>query len=431
MPREVGSRGDGAGPRRPIGAAARSRRDERGSSLVLVLFFVVASSLIAAALANWAMNDLQNTVTFSSARALQSAASGATQVAIQSMRYTPLVSTSQTLNASPPSYCWGSSAPSELPVTNFLQAGQTSIGGSTEVGVWCSTAWNPSSATTRVVTFSTCLITTGMTASSCAADPALVAVVTFDDYPPGGSAPSAGQCDTYCGTSMTVDNWDWSPTVPVVSSVTPNAGSISGSTTVTITGTGLVSGSTVNFVEESGGTPASDNTVIPGTDVNWSSANGGTITAGSPAVTEGTTYFVTVTSPTGVTSAYQPTATFTYSGVVPTVSAVTANTSCPCSTYGGSEVTISGNGFVSGSTVNFIEESGGAAVSPLVSLAGAGVTLTTVNGQPALTAYSPNVYPYSASLTSGTTTSYFVTVTTPEPGGGTSAYGPVFTYTAP
>jgi hypothetical protein len=131
------------------------------------------------------------------------------------------------------------------------------------------------------------------------------------------------------------------------------------------------------------------------------------ITAVSPAVTSGTTYFVTVTTPSG-TTAYGP--TFTYSPLVPTVASITP-TLGPVA--GGTPISIAGTGFVSGSTVSFVQESGGSAVSPNVILPATGVTVT---GPTSITAVSPAV-------TSGTT--YFVTVTTPT---GTSNYYPIFTY---
>lgn len=403
-------------------------RGEAGSSLILALIFIVAVSLIVTGLANWALNDLHNTASFTSARTLQNAANGATQVAIQSIRYNPLLSTGQTLNASPPSYCWGNSAPSELPISNF---NTTSIDGASQIAVWCSTAWNPSSANTRVVTFSTCLMTAGMDAATCASNPALQAVVTFDDYPPGGSAPNAGQCNTYCGTAMTVNDWVWAPVVPVVTSLSPSSGPITGSNTVTIAGSGFTSGSSVNFIEASGTPLAPDpsNTVLAGTNVNVNTS-AQTITVGSPAITTGATYFVTVTTPGGSSSADGP--VFSYQGITPAITGVSANHPCPCTSYGGTEVTIAGNGFYQGATVNFVQESGGTAVSPTMSLAASGVTVTTVNGTPVITAFTPFADTASGCGSGSPDTTYFVIVTTSPvggAGGGSSAFGPVFNYT--
>jgi hypothetical protein len=338
-------------------------------------------------LANWTINDLNNTSHFASASSLQYAADNATNVAIQNIRYTPLLTTDQTLDASPPNYCWGSDAnPPQLP----------SIDGE-NMAVWCSTAWNPSSAQTRVVTFSTCL--SSISATACAAAPFLQAVVTFDDYPSGVSVPVSGQCFVYCGTGMTVNSWDWSPTVPVVNSLSTSTGTISGNTSLTITGTGFVSGATtVDFVEETGGNPTSDNVVLSATP---SAVTSTSITVSTPGVIEGTTYFVTVTTPGGTSAQSQ---VFTYQSVAPTITGISQNTGA---TTGGTSVTITGTGFVSGSTVNFVEQGNSQVSLP--------ATYVNVNGSTSITAVSP-------SITTGS--NYFVTVTTP---GGTVT-GPLFTY---
>jgi hypothetical protein len=289
-------------------AFLRGRRDETGSSLILALVFIVAVALVVTALADWATSDLRNNGTFSSARSLQDVASAATEVAIQSMRYTPeLPPSGGSLNASPPSNCWGSTGSvSELPLSDF--PGQ-SIGGATEIAVWCTTLWAPSSINSRVVTISACPLTGSTTATTCASNPTLQAVVTFDDYPTGVSAPSGGQCDVYCGTSMILDNWASSPVVPAVTSTNLGTGPPSGGGTITITGTGFAKGASVNFIQESGGTPVNsamtgDPTVgaVASPSVTFISST--SISAIVPAVTQGTTYFVTVTTPNGGTSAY-------------------------------------------------------------------------------------------------------------------------------
>jgi hypothetical protein len=388
-------------------AYANGARDESGAVLVLALVFLIVVGGVVASLATWATNDLRNTTNFKSARQLQYAANDATQVAIQAIRYTPLLGTNQTLNASPPSYCWGNvSDPPQLP----------SIDGQT-MAVWCSTVWNPSSANTRVVTFSTC--PSSVSNAACAANPDLQAVVTFDDYPSGGAAtsPTTAECVVYCGTGMTVDSWNSSPTVPTVATsagLSPTTGHITGGTSVTIKGTGFVNGATtVNFVEESGGTPVGDNYVasVPASQVTVNSTST-QITAPTPGVTEGTTYYVTVTTPGG-TSPYNSSAVFTYSAVAPSVTSInTGGNSTPGgSITGGTAVQITGTGFFSGATVNFIEESGGVAVTPAVSIP---ASYVTVNSATSMTAVAP-------AITIGST--YWLKVTTA--GGSSTA---VYTY---
>jgi hypothetical protein len=413
--RRSGSGGHGHQDCAPHGdAPMATRRDESGAVLMLALIFLIVAGSIVGALSNWVLNDIKNTTHMSAARSLQYAATAATQTAIQSIRYTPLIesgSTTQTLNANPPSACWGTGTSSSL---------ATAEGTTTpNMSVWCSTAWTPTSSDTRVVTFSTCL--SSLSAAACAANPYLQAVVTFDDYPPGVSSPTTGQCVAYCGTDVTINSWNWTPSIPSVtgfSSTSPTSGPITGGTSVTLVGNGFVAGATtVEFVEESGGQPVANNYPLATGDpigilpATVSASSSTSVTAVAPPVITGTTYFVTVTTPTG-TSGYGP--VFTYSPVSPTVSGIsTSGAGSSGSTAGGTAVTLTGSGFVVGATVNFTEESGGSAVSPTVVVGGTNVA---VSSDTSMSAVSPPI-------TVGTT--YFVTVTTPT---GTSSYGPVFTY---
>jgi hypothetical protein len=176
-----------------VSSRSDTGRDEAGAVLILALLFLVAVGGIVGSLATWATNDLNNTAKFTSARTLQYAVSGATEVAIQNIRYTPLLAT--TTAPAAPGSCW--SGTSSLQIDNQ------------NIDVWCSTQWTPTSSSTRVVTFDACLH--GATASACVANPLLAAVVTFDDYPTGSSPPNPAACVAYCGTSMTVNSWVWSP----------------------------------------------------------------------------------------------------------------------------------------------------------------------------------------------------------------------------
>ena len=213
---------------RTTAARARRPRDESGAVLVLALIFMVAVGLIVGGLASWTSNDLKNALNFQSARNAQYALSSTSQVAIQNIRYTPLLGGvdggdgGATLNASPPSYCWaptpftappaGDSYVSELTVQNY------------QVAVWCSTVWNPTSASTRVVTVSACLTSVISTpsnpgslsavqsaATACAAQPGLQTTVTFDDYSASNPTPHTNACSPppsseACGTGMTVNS---------------------------------------------------------------------------------------------------------------------------------------------------------------------------------------------------------------------------------
>jgi len=185
-----------------IGTQRRAGRagDEAGAVIVLALVFLVAVGGVVGSLATWATNDINNTSKFTSARTLQYAVNGAVQTAVQSMRYTPQLSTTQNAS-SPGAPCWGTASSSQVTING------------TKVAVWCSTAWNPGSVSTRVVTFLACPVPAGQTAaaiaSSCASKPLLDAVITYGDYPSGDNAPNSAECVLYCGTSMTVNSWNW------------------------------------------------------------------------------------------------------------------------------------------------------------------------------------------------------------------------------
>lgn len=386
--------------RRAAAASSPRHADEQGAALILALVLMLVGSIAAGALSYEVTTGLSSTAQFANARSLEYAARSATNVAIQDIRYTPLLS--QTLNASPPVPCWGSAAISEV----------SNIDGVAPMAVWCSTAWTPTSATTRTVTFSTCQDDgqpAATQAATCAADPYLEAVVVFDDYPNGVSAPSSSPCQVYCGTGMAVQNWLWDPTVPTVSALSPAGGSVSGGTSVTITGTGFQSGATVSFIEESGGVPSPNNVVLPATHVVVNSST--SLTATAPAVTQGSTYDVVVTTPSGE-SAEVPSAVYTYQLVAPTISSLTPTTGV---TAGGNSITVTGTGFMTPVTVKFVPESGGSPISGGTALTGEYVNVTSSTS---LTVVSPGT-------TSGTT--YFVTVRTPG-GVTTENAASVFTY---
>ncbi|HEY5438508.1 MAG TPA: hypothetical protein VIJ99_06385, partial [Acidimicrobiales bacterium] len=173
-------------------ARLRARRtvgdSESGSVLILALVYIISVSLIVGALADWAMNDLNNTTRFQSASALDYAATSATQVAIQSIRYTPLYS--QTKNPLLGS-CW-------TPAGGQYLSQLTGFNGY-DVSEWCSTVQNLASPETRIVTFYTCTSPTTTPANSaqaladgkaCYAQPLLYAQVAFDDYLPGSTTLS-------------------------------------------------------------------------------------------------------------------------------------------------------------------------------------------------------------------------------------------------
>jgi hypothetical protein len=207
---------------------------EQGSVLILALVYIIAISLIVGALADWAMNDLNNTTHFQSASSLDYAASSAVQVGIQSIRYTPNFTSNATLGE-----CW-------QPQSGNVS--QLTVNGN-QVAVWCQTSFTYNNYNfTRDVSFYACPSTLTSSSSAavvltagknCVNGPALLyAEVAYGDYQPGDSF-SSSICSTTCGYSATEENWTWSGT-------SGSAGQ--GTNTITVTssapGTATVGGAT-------------------------------------------------------------------------------------------------------------------------------------------------------------------------------------------
>lgn len=233
-------------------------KGDSGVSLAIVMAYIVVIGLVVGGLTNWIRNDLNNSVHFANARSEQYALNGAMNIAIQSIRYTPLVSAGQTLNATPPNYCWGTSSPSTVSDVN-----------NEPISVWCSTVLNATSTSTRVVSLYACPAT--VTATACATYPELESVVTFDDYPTPQGPPSNTACSTSCGYQMQVDSWVWkSP-----SGLAPNSPSNVVASSPSYT-------TAVNALSPSSYWPMSDS---PGTTtINDASGSGNTGSVSGPLV---------------------------------------------------------------------------------------------------------------------------------------------------
>lgn len=191
---------------------------------------------------------------------------------------------------------------------------------------------------------------------------------------------------TSAGATFTVVN-----PLPAISSLSPAQVLVgAGVTTVTLTGTGFVSGSTVNL----------DGTAIAATYVSATELQV-SLTASQLAQTGTHTFTVTNPAPGGGTSAG---ATFTVVNPAPVISSLSPATAQAGSA--GFTLTITGTGFVSASSVLW-----NSAALP-----------TTFNSATELTAAVPASDVASAGAAS-------ITVTNPAPGGGTSA-GSTFTVSA-
>lgn len=161
-------------------------RSESGAVLVLALLFMGALALITIALASLAANDLLGAHQLKTVRATNYAAEGATEAAVQAVRYNYLTYTT-TATCTP-----GGSA-------------SVSSGG-ISIQVYCSGPAAAVSNATRVVTFYAC--PAGQAMASCTASPILKAQATFDDYTLSHTiACSAAQGTTTCGQGMSIDTW--------------------------------------------------------------------------------------------------------------------------------------------------------------------------------------------------------------------------------
>jgi hypothetical protein len=383
---------DTAGPTEATGRRVRGEQDEAGAVIILALVFLVAVSMIVVGLLSYVGTSLTATTSFASERSVETAATNAVNLAISQSRYT---FSTQMLNASPPSACWTTGT------------GQPPAFGGQQFYVWCSMTWQPFSSATRTITYSACLTTQTTDPGTCAATPLLQDIVTFDDYAPGLGVPNANpvQCNFtgYCGQSMTQNSWQWNPVVPSVSSISPTTATINGTVastgqpqTVTIAGSGFVQGSSVNFVQETGpnGNPANSPSTannpagvivtVPASQVTWGGCSGPgttncTLSVTAPAVTSGTDYFVTVTTPGG-TSAYRlQQDDFQYTTVTPGVSQISAGPTSGSITGGGT-ITLSGSGFYNApnfaTQVWFVPTSSGASAQGTNVIVSSGSTLT-------------------------------------------------------
>jgi len=164
------------------------------------LVYILVISLTVGALLTWTMNALRDTGNFQSAQLLQDAASNTTELAIQNIRFTPLLTTT----VGEINYCWGSGPTSQFSTTYTTKGVPDTI----TMVAWCETNWNPTSQVSRTVDIWTCV--PGVTGPSCEQTPFLTAVVNFDDYPAGSSsAPIQSPCTVYCGQGMTIVSWNW------------------------------------------------------------------------------------------------------------------------------------------------------------------------------------------------------------------------------
>ena len=243
-----------------------ARRDDSGVTLVLALVFIVVGALALTALVSFAGGALLNTVNLGAQRSVQYAADGATDIAIQSVRYrpsyfptpsnclTPRSSTTQSISidtrtmavdcsgkttsnsapvqirgsilwteltiqfetslstVTPPNFFVGWEVTDPSQPTHFVRTTVIESEDNATSTVTLSTPANSSGSglslellppRERVVTFYTCL---AAKAPCTSANAIVMAVVDFNDSSPLGHACTASSSQT-CGTSMSISQW--------------------------------------------------------------------------------------------------------------------------------------------------------------------------------------------------------------------------------
>jgi hypothetical protein len=160
----------------------RAECDETGAILILALVFVLLISVSIVALLTVGGNSLLVSSQLRTQRSIEYAADGATDAAVQAVRY---------------SYNTYTTAADCLPES----VASMTISG-IAVTVDCSGTGPALSSQTRIVTFYACQQT------ACTSSNAIVtAQVTFDDYSATGAYSCSSASVTTCGTGMTINSW--------------------------------------------------------------------------------------------------------------------------------------------------------------------------------------------------------------------------------
>jgi len=165
-----------------------TRDDESGAVLILAVVFMIVVALMLVALLNLSSNDLLNTSNLLSEQSLEYSASGATNAAIQNVRYNPTTFTGPGQNCLP--------GQSSITLTYTLP-----------IYVDCVSVTNPAPPAqqiffppiTREVTFYACV--TG----SCSAGNAHDVITATVDYVDGQACTTSST--GACGTQLSIKTW--------------------------------------------------------------------------------------------------------------------------------------------------------------------------------------------------------------------------------
>jgi len=215
--------------------------------------------------------------------------------------------------------------------------------------------------------------------------------------PAHGPGPASVVVTTPGGTGTGTNLFTYVTPLPAVSGITPDHGTTTGGTSITITGANFTGATAVTI----GGVPATGVTV---------NGNGTLITATTPAHAMGPASVVVMTTPGGSSTA---TGTYTY---VPPTATITSISPSSGTTLGGTSITITGANFTGATAVAF---GGLAATSFTVNGSGTSITAITpahIAGAVSVAVTTPGVPGTTGSYTYVTLAAPTVTTVTPPDG---------------
>jgi Concanavalin A-like lectin/glucanases superfamily/Chitobiase/beta-hexosaminidase C-terminal domain/IPT/TIG domain/Fibronectin type III domain len=247
--------------------------------------------------------------------------------------------------------------------------------------------------------------------SAAATNVVVVSATEITAATPAGTAGPATVTVSVSGQNGSLTNGFTYINPPTVASVSPNSGSTSGGTAITIMGTNFGAGATVTVGagrQGGDGNAAATNVVV---------VNSTEITAITPAGNAGAaTVAVTLNGETGnLTNGFTYVAVPTVTGVSPSNGPVA----------GGTAVTIAGTNFAAGATVAF----GSAAATNVVVVSATQITATTPAGSAGSVTVTVTSGGQSGSLANGFTYVAAPTVTGVSPATGSTAGGTAVTIT--
>ena len=246
--------------------------------------------------------------------------------------------------------------------SGFVQ-GASNVNFVQETGAGGNPANTPSTANSPagvIVTIPASQVTWGGCAGqSCTLSVAAPAVASGTDYfvtvtTPGGTSPYQTPQSTYLDFQVTNQGPNTVPALTGISGSNMNngipGGSITGGGTIALTGSGFYNAS--NFAAQVWFLPVGGGSAVEATNVNV--ASGGSLTAITPAVNSPGNYYVQVDT-LGGTSTTSTSYQFNYAVQVPIIISLSPSTGTT-----GTQVTVTGGNFLSGSTVTLYQDNNGA-----------------------------------------------------------------------